>query len=592
MRKRKFFVTIIFLNFIYLLNAQDVKFTVSAPKVVQSGETFRIIFKLNAKGANFKPPSFTPFTVQGPSVSSQSSIEIINGRMKQSYSYNYVYFAQADKSGNFTLSSAQITVKGKKYLSNKINIEVVGENKTSNSKTNAKANANVSVNEKSPLFVKTFVDKKSVYLGESLMATIKFYTRVDIADINDVKMPNFTSFWTQDIFNATQISFQRENVAGQIYNVAVIKKVLLFPQKIGTLTINPFQMEVVKGRRSFFGVQAAGKQVLKSRPVKIKVKDFPQKNPDNFIGAVGQFKISTQLSDTLVKTNDAINLVIRLKGKGNLKLIEAPKIKFPSDFEVFDPKESTNVKNTEQGQLGSRAFKYLIIPRHAGQFNITSQSFSYFNPVKKRFVNLSTGDMHITVEKGEGAQNSAVINNQTVVKSKVEQLNSDILYIKQNSPEFQQKDNYFIGTSSYFLSLIIPSFVLLILIILLRKRAKEMSNLAKLKNKRAGKISRERLKLAQKEMKKENKAEFYDAIHAALLGFLSDKLNIPLSDLSTDKLKLELLNKNIDEKIIDDYLDLLSKNEFARYAPGQLNDNLKEVYTQAAKLIELVDKQL
>lgn len=586
MRKRKFFVALIFLNFIYSLNAQDIKFTASAPKVVQNGETFRIIFKLNAKGANFKAPSFSPLTVQGPSVSSQSSIEIINGRMKQNYSYSYVFFAQAYKSGNFTISPAEITVNGKKYYSNKLNIEVVGDNKS------AQAAANNPVNEKAPLFVKTFVDKKSVFLGESLMATIKFYTRVDIADINDVKMPHFTSFWTQDIFNATQIQFERENVGGQIYNVAVIKKVLLFPQKIGTLTISPFQMEVVKGRRTFFGVQAAGKQVLKSKPVKIKVKDFPLKNPANFIGAVGQFTMSAKLSDTIVKTNDAVNLVIRFKGKGNLKLIEAPKVNFPSDFEVFDPKESTNVKNTEQGQIGSRAFKYLIIPRHSGNFTIPGQSFSYFNPTKKSFVNMSTGDMHIRVEKGEGDQNTAVINNQTIVKSKVEQLNSDILYIKQNIPVFQQKDNYFIGTFSYYLCLFIPSFILLVLIILLRKRAKEMSDLAKLKNKRASKISRQRLKLAQKEMKKGNKTEFYDAIHAALLGYLSDKLNIPPADLSTDKLKQELLNKNIDEKIVTDYLELLSKNEFARYAPGQLNDNLKEVYIEAANLIELVDKQL
>ncbi len=587
----KILFPVVFLLMSYSLLAQNINFTARAPKVVNVGESFRITYAVNAKGKDFKAPSFNSFYAQGPSVSSQSSIEIINGRMKQSYSYSYTFFAQASKAGQFTIPKAKINVGGKIYQSNSLKIEVVGKGAGNNERTKSSSQPNVDAQNKK-IFVRTFVSKKNVYMGESLLATIKFYTRLDIADVNDVKMPSFTGFWMQDVFSASQISFEKENLGGTIYNVAVIKKVLLFPQKIGTLSIDPFKMDVVLGRRTFFGIQPSGSKILKTKTLKIKVRDFPANTPVNFIGAVGQFKIKANVDNQNVKTNDAIQFTIRFQGVGNIKLIEAPKISFPQDFEVYDPKVATNIKNTDKGQIGSRAFQYLVIPRHAGSFKIPSLEFSYFDPSVSSFKTLKTNEIPIVVEKGSGAASSAVIDNRSVIKSNVEMLHSDILFIKQNKPEFNEKDSYFIGTKNYYLVLFVPFVVLILLFILLRKRAKELSDLAKMRNKKAGKISRQRLKEAKKQLRNNNSEAFYDSIHLALLGYLSDKLNIPLADLSAEVLKLALESKHVLPEIITDYLDLLSKSEYAKYAPGDVGEDLENVYAKAAKLIDRIERKL
>lgn len=568
--------------------AQDVEFTVSAPRVVQIGERFQIIYRLNAKGSDVQFPDFKGLSVQGPSTQTSSSVEIVNGRMKQSYSFGYVFYAVASKKGEYNLEPATAKVDGKLVQSNKLAIEAIGEAPENETEPGQPSGA---VEGNKEVFATISLSKGQAYVGEGIIATLKFYTRVNLVDVSNLKVPAFAGFWVQDVFSPNQINLERENVNGAIYNAAVIKKVLLFPQKTGKLNIEAFELDVVKGRPSFFGMQAAGELKLVSNQINVDVRDLPLPKPEAFNGAVGQFSMQKKIDQNKIKANDAIKYDITISGVGNLNLLSEPKPQFPSQFEVFDPKVSENIKSTEGGQSGTKTFQYLLIPRSAGTFVIPGVVFSYFDVASKSYKTIKTAEDTVYVEEGE-EQPAAIINQTGVVKSEVDVLNSDILFIKENAPDFKLKDQFFIASLNYFLLLGAPFTLFFILIILLRKRAKEMADVSKMRTKKAGKVSRKRLKEAKLLINSDKKEPFYAAINQALVGFLADKLSIPTSDIKRDYLKERLAQKNIDNSIVENYMQLIDKCEFARYAPAQVNDSFTDIYKTASEIIDQLDKKL
>ena len=583
--KKILLVSIAFLSFHFAFT-QKVEFKVSAPRVVELGERFQISYRLNAKGSEIQFPDFGDISVQGPSTQTSSSVEIINGRMKQSYSYAYVFFAMPRKAGKFVIEPAIVKVDGKIIKSNSFTIEVLGENVIES----ANENERVEKTARKDVFARISLSKSNVYIGESILATLKFYTRVNLVDVNNLNIPSFTSFWTQDVFSPTQISLERENVNGTIYNAAVIKKLLIFPQKSGKITIDAFELVVVKGKASLFGMQPAGELKLVSNKPVINVKGLPRDEPNSFNGAVGRFSIKSKVDNTKIKANDAIKLDVTISGSGNLKLLSAPDAKFPPQFESFDPKVTENVKSSTAGQSGSKAFQYLIIPREAGTYTLKGIEFSYFDIASKTYKTIKTKDIEVEVEAVEGEQ-KAYINNNTVIKKDVEILNSDILFIKENTPIFKKKDQYFIATSNYFTILATPLVLFLLVIILLRKRAREMADVSKMRTKKAGKVSRQRLKDAKKLINSDDKEAFFSSIHSALTGYVADKLDIALVDFKKDLFVEKLEEKQLADELIKSYIDLVDRSEFARFAPSQVNENFNDVYKEASKIIDAIERK-
>ncbi|MEE9462671.1 MAG: BatD family protein, partial [Bacteroidales bacterium] len=450
------------------------------------------------------------------------------------------------------------------------------------------------------LFVRILINRKNIYRGEYIIATIKLYTRLSITGFGESKMPDFQGFWTQDIESPTQLNLIRENVNGRIFNTAVIKKVILFPQKTGEITIDPFKLETYIRQQTnrprspfddFFGNSYTNVvKPLVSNPVKIRVKDLPAGAPEVYAGAVGDLAIKAEIDKQEAVTNDALTYKVIVSGNGNVQLIDAPRINFPPDFETYDPKIQTNVTNSENGQSGRKTFEYLLIPRHAGNFRIPQVSLSYFEPKSGKYRTSSTTEFNITISKGDEEEAVTVIAGRSKEDLKI--IGSDILFIKDNQFKMFRIGQGFFGSSVLYL-LYAGLFLLFLGVLLIRrKRIRRQQNVELVKNQRASREARRRLKEAATHMKKNESETFYEAVLKALTGYLVDKLNIPMSDLSKDSARKGLQKYDVKSEAIEEYLELADICEMARYSPTAIEGGMEEIYSRSIKIISQLEQNL
>lgn len=607
MKKIVLFISVLILIYSNL-SSQDVKFTAQATNIVEVGEQFRLIFSVNAKGTDLRMPPLTDFNVlSGPSTSSSTSMQVINGQMSQSSSFSYTYILQGIKVGKFTINPATITVNGKQYKSNALTVEVVkasggatqGNNPHQNQQGNkGTANTNMADVKGDDLFVRVNVDKTNVYRGEPLMATIKVYTKVNLAGFENMKFPAFSGFFSQDMETPTNVNLQRENVNGQIYNVGLLKRVVLYPQKSGELTIEPFELECIVRQQvksknfwdDFFGTYQNVKKKVVSPQVKINVKQLPGNAPESFSGAIGKFNMTAGINTKRVKTNDGITMKITISGTGNLKLIDTLNMNLPTDFERYDPKISNNFKSTSEGASGSKTFEYLIIPRHSGDFTIPPIEFTWFDLGSKQYKTVSSEEFKIHVDKGSEEENATVVSGMT--KEDVKFIGSDIRFIKKNKFELKKTGELFFGSWLFIFSYILSLAIFIALYVVMREKIRQNANLVLVKNKRANKVSRKRLKTAAQFLKQNNKAQFYNEILKALWGYLSDKLSIPVSDLSRDTANGHLQKHHISQELISKVMQLIENCEFAHFAPSSEAFQMDKIYNDASDIIGELENKL
>ncbi len=602
--KKKFGILI--LLFISLLvRAEEVRLTASAPKVVSVGEQFRLTFMLNKKADQFLQPNLADFNVlMGPSTSYSQSTSIVNGKMTRSVSYTYTYILQAKKPGEFMISQATAKVGKKSFQSQPIKIEVVkGDQKASSQSPVAgsgNAGTGTGVVGNKDLFVRVLVNKNEVYTGEHLAVTIKIYSRVNLSGFEDVKFPTFDGFLKSDIETPPLQSLDRENVDGQIYGTGVISRVVLFPQKSGMLVIDPVEIQCLVQQRSsrssnsffddFFDSYKTVRKSIKSSSLKIKVKPLPSGKPADFSGAVGSFKLSASVDKDEVKANEAVTLKIKISGNGNLKLIAPLKVDFPLDFEAYDPKTISSLKTNLSGTSGTKTFEYLMIPRFKGDYRISPVAFHYFDPAVGKYKTLHTKEFEINVLAGDENELNTVFTSPS--KEGIKFIGKDIRFIKISPVKFIRKGET-IGGSLWFIGVYIISLLVFIAIyIFRRKKLKEESNIELLKNRKANKFAKKRLKLALAQLKTGDSSAFYEAVLKALWGYLSDKLGIPLSGLSRDNAALELKDKGIVEELVSEMIGLIDQCEFAQYAPSGGDGNMADIYKQAVKMITKMENKV
>jgi len=592
----------------YLAVADNIRFTMEGPEVVEAGEQFRLGFTLNERGTDLQLPDLSNFDVlMGPSTSQSSSIQIINGKTTQTSSFSYIFILRAKKEGNFTIRPASIKVDGKTYESNTLNIQVVkGQPKQAGSQqSNQQDNqsqedtptANIS---KDNLFVRIIVDKTNVSKGEQIISTVKLYIsqNVPLNGFDEVKLPTYEGFWTKDIEVPTQVNFTREVYNGKIYQVGVLKKTILFPQQTGAIRINPFEITCVVRQRvrqqqsffdDFFDNYRMVKAKVVSEPVTINVKDLPNQ-PAGFSGAVGNFNISSSIDKTSVKSNEAVTLKITVNGRGNLTLINPPKLELPQDFEAYEPKTSDRVIASDNGLNGSISFEYLFIPRFAGNFTIPSVRFVFFNPATRRFETQTTDAYDIKVTKGSDDTNSSIVSSFS--KENVKMIGKDIRFIKQNKSKLKPKGSSFYGTFEFYSIYILSLLAFAVFFVLNRKKIKENANLALVKNKKANKVALKRLKEASVFLKNNHAEKFYESVIKALWGYLSDKLSIPVADLNRQKTSESLLLRGIDQETVSELMKIIDDCEFARYAPAAFSGTMKDIYDGAARVMGIFEKQI
>lgn len=611
-----FGITLLFGLLIHLphfLFAAEIKFTASAPKQVGNGEQFQVTYTLNTSGSNLSSPGFPDFDLLG-GPSQSTSMSIVNGAMSQSVSFTY--YLRAKKEGTFTIKPAKIKVNGVDIESNTLTITVTKadpaaaqrrqqqqrqqmfdpfadpfgfpEDNTANQpQEKIKANGQ-------DIFVRVNVDKRKVFQGEPIIATLKIYSKVDLVGFQDIKFPAFTGFWNEEIQTNTQIDLKPELIDGVQYQVGTFKQLVLTPQKSGSISIDPFEVDAVVRQRAqrrgrglfdqFFGSYENVQVNLKSQSLKIDVLPYPGSKPDDFSGISGKLKLAVSLDKTSTKSNEAVNLKFTVGGTGNLKLLEAPNLSFPPDIEAYDPKTNDKVNVTQAGISGSRTYEYLLIPRYAGDFKLGPFSLSYFDLEKKTYVTLTQPEINLHVEKGEGQAEGPVVAGASN-KEDLKIIGQDIRFIKTNQPEFKQHGEFFFGSALHVFALLSPLFLFVLLFIFFSIRRKKNTDQVYIKNSRATKLAKKRLSKAEKLLKQNDINAFYDEIAKGLWGYVGDKLLIEVSSLTKDNVKDKLLHRGTPEHLIDRFLKVLNDAEFARYAPSAAGIEPSQVLNESVKII-------
>lgn len=584
--------------------AQKIEVQVSSSRV-QVGVPFQIAFTVNSTPSTYTPPDFKDFDIySGPNQS--QSMQYINGNMSQSFSISFLISAKRE--GKITIGPMTMLVNGQNIKSAPLTIEA---SKGTASSGNPQQQGNAGGDEGGvttkvsgeDVFLRTTVSKTKCYLGEQVTVTQKVYSRLDLRGFQNVKFPSYNGFWSQTQENTGNIQLQIENIDGVNYYMGEFSRTYVFPQRTGQLTIEPTELECVVRKQSarkprnifeqFFGTGGYEDVAVKvnSKLIVINVQALPEQNkPNGFLGGVGSFSYKAEASKSSVKANDAFNLKITIAGKGNVKLIEPPKLNLPESFESYEPKISENISN-QGGVSGSKTYNYLIIPREAGEFTIGGLDFSYFDADKKQYVTIPSPEMKITVTPGDGKSDAAakVFDH---LKHEVKETENDIRYIKKGDLQLSKNESEFFNSSTHLLLMVLPLVLFAGGMGYRSYYLKRNSDIVAVKGRKAAAVAKKQLVNAEKQMKQNNKELFYTEVINAINHYLGNKFNIAVADLSKENISKELNQRMIKPDLQNKLFDTINVCEMAKYAPGAVSGDLQKVYHDTVELISEMESEL
>ena len=584
----------------WVVSAQTL--TANAPSQVQNGENFRLTYTVNTSNASDFRIGEIPEALEiitGPYTSEQSNFQMVNGHTSSSSSITYTYILCANKNGSYTIPAARVHANGKTITSNPLKVTVSGKAAgTGNAPKmhddyddRPQMRAAGTPISGSDLFIKVSANKQRVHEQEPILLTYKVYTLVDLTQLEG-KMPDLTGFHSQEVKMPQQKSFHIESVNGRNYRCVTWSQYVMYPQMTGDLEIPSitFNGTVIQQNRNVDPFEAflnggSGyvevKRSIKAPGLKIHVDPLP-KRPDNFSGGVGKFNISGQLNKTEVKANDPITVRVVVGGVGNLKLIKQPVVNFPKDFDKYDPKVTDKTKLTANGVEGNMIYDFLAVPRNQGKYTIPPVEFTYYDVAANAYKTIKTQAFELEVDKGDGNGGTAV--------DFTDEKNQDIHAIKTGKVVRKDAASLFFGSASYWIVLALLLAAFIALMIIFRRRAIENADIVKMRGKKANKVANKRLRAAHKLMVAGKQGEFYDEVLRALWGYMGDKLNIPVSELSHDNIADKLAEHHVDEQTVASFIEALDECEFERYAPGDAAGNMNKTYESAATAIEKIEE--
>ena len=597
---RKLIFTLAVLAISVVANAADVSFSVDYPRQVVQGNKFQISFSLrNAEGNGFKAPEVGGCKLlYGPSKSSSYSSQWVNGVSSSSSSEEYTMVYRADQAGKYTVGSATVSVGGKQYSTKPFTIEILppdrsaqqGNNRGSQSVQIDNANTQTAGKQVSSkdLFVRIILSKSNVYEQEAVVCTIKLYTKYQISQFIANIQPSYNGFLIEELPVSPNLN-EIEHVNGENYMVAELKKCILFPQQSGKLTITSgtYDVTVVQYEqfRTPFGImrQPVEKQLqVKSNTSSVNILPLPEPKPASFNGAVGNFTVATEIKPQVLKTYEAATYSYIIRGSGNIKYLKSPTIGFPSQFDVYDPQNNINAKPSGNTVSGTVTIDYTFIPQFVGKYEIPGTEFTYFNPATRKYETLTTQKYDLTVAKGSGAASQAP-------KGGIEQKNRDILHIKTGDLHLKQEHSYAVEGFGYWLWYIVPLLLLAAVLFYYRKALKARSDMQLMRTKRANKVAQKRLRAAKQWMRAGDKNKFYAEVLTALWGYLSDKIQIPVSELNKENISAELTNYGATDEVIAAVIEVLNNCEFAQYAPELSGNDMESIYSAAADAMDKLE---
>lgn len=577
-----FIITFLALQFIY---AQQVEFTAEVSKnQLGANERLRIEFTMNRNGDNFTPPNFQGFTVvMGPSQSISNSW--ING--VRTFSQSYIYILQPTSKGKHTIGAATVDIEGRTYRTKPIEITVTGEVQNPSIDKNSNDIARES------FFLLAEVSKPNPYLNEAVTVIYKLYVGNQIAlnSLEWLTTPKYPNFWSQDL-KMQQYEIGDCNYQGKPYRCITVKKVVLYPQKAGVLTLEPLTMDAVlsvpTGQRDFFGrpyYEEVSRRVTSGNRT-LNVKELPQEGkPDSFGGAVGDFSFNVTTNKLTLKANESLQLKVEVSGSGNLKLFDLPKPIFPSSLEVYAPEQKDDISTTLQGMNGRVEHTYTIVPEYKGKYPVAGLTFSYFNPVTQKYVTVKTDDLLIDVTEGPAADSNTTANSdasatQTDNSFAPAQTNAQLQPIGKRS---------FFGSAGYYLWSLLPLLIIPIVLLWWRAQQRRAGDIEGNKVRVANRLAKKYLGEAKRKLG--DKATFYEALERALHNYLKAKLKIETAEMSKDTISELLLQRQADEATVSQFIKLLANCEMARYAQHS-EAAMERDFEAAVEVISGLDKQM
>lgn len=578
---------------------QGQNFTASVSKNnVAIGEQFKLSFNLDAKAERFQAPDLSKFRVfSGPNQS--TSMKWVNGVVSNSTSYNYILAAKQE--GKFIIGPAEVQFENQSLRSNPIEIVVSAQTQQQNPANNnpqASASAPNTGNEMDKnVFLRVQVSNANPYEGEQIVVTYKLYYRIDVINIEAEKLPSFKGFSSYDI-QVKNSNLPQEVMGGIRYNVAGIQQMVLFPQRAGELEIDALELKtivrVAAQRRprsifdQFFGSYQDIEHRCKSQNLKIQVKALPSKGkPANFKGAVGSYTFTSEIDKDSLGANEALNLSSVISGKGDINLLPEPQFKFPVDFEVYDPKTNVSSTASSAGINGKKSFEYLVIPRHSGVFEIRSEGFSYFDPIKATYVTIPAKSYKIKVGKVDAEEMNTFRASK---KEDIKFLGKDIRYINTQSSDLENPDEIFFRSRNFWLLILLAPLLFLIAHLFTRRMIRNGKDMAGLRKKKAKAIAEKHLAEAGKALKS-NSDKLYEELSIALNGYLSDKLGFSKAELNRSTIKEELGKRNVSAESISSLHEIMELCDMARFAPGVAGDKAK-LFERSKKMIHQLESEL
>lgn len=605
---RKLFLTAFLILSALVMTAQT-SIQVQTHKVVAEDERFNVTFVIdgNVKVSEFSWEPGSDFQLLwGPQRGHSSSIQIINGKTTKSVQTTFSYVLRPLKAGRFSLPSARANVDGKELVSSSESIEVVSQqaqsrlqNPSSSSQSQTQQPKATQQRTGEDIILTLNLSRTNVVVGEPITATIMLYTRADIAGFESAQFPDFNGFWSQEQDSPTNIEFSRATYNGQIYNAALLKKYMLIPQQTGALTISPAEIVCLVNVRTapsgnsifdgFFDSVTTVRQKVVSKAVKVNVSALPKGAPESFGGGVGEFTISAKMSKDSLKTHEAASLIVTVSGKGNISLIQAPDVKLPPDMEAYDTKTSDRVD--KNGYSGSKRYEYPFIPRSWGDFVIPPVKYSYYDVKAGKYVTLQTDSIAFNVARGADVPGAGTVISAPSQKD-VKSLGTDIRYINVKNSQLSAKGVFFVGSALFW---VLTALIVLLAVLCwaaFRKIAARRADVAGAKNRKATKMAMKRLRLAGTFLRQNLYTAFYEELHKALLGFMSDKLNVPVAELSKERIAEILSEGGVPASLIDSFVGLIDACEFARYSPSAGNEAMTAHYEAALDVISSVDSNM
>lgn len=574
-------------------------------------EKFQIVYLLDGaqEGGTFNEPVIdgAKFLHKSSPVKIGESTQVVisNGRQVENSStktFKYTVTYRLNKTGNLQVGPASVTVGGKKItapgFTASVNKQQQQQRASSPSRTLPGIGGAVDMNDpftqtadkpisSNDLYVRIEMSKPQVYEQEAVVCTIKLYTKFPIRPgIIPLEQPSFDGFLIEELNQPGQVNVERVN--GQNYYTAVLKKCILYPQKSGKLTIKsgvfditPVQRDIYVGINSAIAVPHDTKLTVKSNSATVNILPLPEPRPAGFTGAVGEFKVSTSINPHELKTYSPATYNYVVQGKGNIKYVKAPDVQFPQEFDTYDPQSHINTTSDGTDVTGNVTFAYTVIPQYVGNFELPSSKFVYFNPSTAKYETIDIPAMPLHVAKGQGQPSSHYKKRQQAM--------TDVHALKHGDLNLEKTHTYLVDNMGYWLAYLLPLLALVGVIIYNRKRLKEMADVKRMRTKRAGKVAQKRLKRAKAFASAGKRNEFYGEVLTAMWGYMSDKLGIPVSDLSKDNIAAELERYGVDESLRSETLDLLEQCEFAQYAPELAGDDMMPLYDKAAQVMEKLE---